>query len=106
MEVERQATPAHRSYPLRPQALPGDVLQLRNYAVVATTLHTMYFDDGTTRQRSEDTSRTYANHIAIIAARPEERSVAVLEQLPGSGAARATTRDLAARLRAGRAAGI
>jgi NMD protein affecting ribosome stability and mRNA decay len=68
-----------------PQARPGDVLQLRNYEVVATTLHTAYFDDGSTRQRSEDTSRTYANHIAIVAAPPEERSVSVLEQLPALG---------------------
>jgi hypothetical protein len=68
-----------------PRALPGDVLQLQNYAVVATTLHTAHFDDGTTHRGSESTSRTYANHIAIVAARPEERSVSVLEQVPGSG---------------------
>jgi hypothetical protein len=62
------------------QARPGDVLQLRDYALVVTTLHATHFDDGTTRQRREETSRSYASHIAIVAARPEERSVAVLEQ--------------------------
>jgi len=68
-----------------PRALPGDVLQLRNYAVVASTLHTAYFDDGTTRQHSDETAHRYASHIAIVAAPPDERSVSVLEQVAQAG---------------------
>jgi hypothetical protein len=66
------------------QALPGDILELQDYEVRVTTLHTAHFDDGTRRQRSEQSSRTFAHHIAIIAARPNEHGVAVLEQVARS----------------------
>jgi len=75
------------------EALPGDILELQDYEIRATTLHTAQFDDGTSSQRSEQSARTFAHHLAIVAGRPDQYGIAVIEQVSRAGGWRVEQRN-------------